>query len=66
MSRRDFADDSCTGCGASLDKALHYDKKNVVYEAGEYVGEGVDVIAFCGCGASTTIVFSVSPRAVAT
>ena len=61
MIRTELLDDRCCGCGTSLERAVRYERKDVVYESGEYAGEGVDVAAFCGCGATTTIAFSVSP-----
>jgi len=66
MSRRDFADDTCSGCGAPLDKALRYDKRAVTYVSGEFTGsDGLDVIVLCACGVRTRIAFSVDLRPAA-
>lgn len=51
-------------CGASLGQAIRYEREDVICQSGEYVGEGVEVTAFCGCGASRVVPWSVSPKEV--
>lgn len=65
MIRRDFLDDACGKCGKSLDQALSYEKRAVLYVSGEFAGsDGLNVIVTCTCGASTRVAFSVDlPRA---
>ena len=63
MIPSELHDNYCAGCGVSLDQALRYEREDVIYESGEYAGEpGVEVTAFCGCGTSTRIPFSVGAR----
>ena len=64
MIRRDLRDDRCSGCEASLEDVVDFERVGIIYGRGEFAGEpGVAVVAFCRCGMITIVPWSVSPKA---
>ncbi len=63
MIRAELYDDRCSACEARLSEADHFERVDVIYGRGEYEGEpGVAVLAFCRCGTTSVIPFSVNQR----
>ena len=66
MIRSEIRDDSCVGCGASLDRAEYLERHAVVFAKGEYAGEpGIVIVAECHCGITTVVPLSVDLRRAA-
>ena len=66
MIRTELRDDRCYGCGASLDQVVDFQREDVTYTSGEFIGEpGVAVVALCRCGLTSVIPFTVNPRRAA-
>ena len=66
MIRSEIRDDSCVGCGASLDRAEYVERHEVVFAKGEYAGaRGVVIVAECSCGHTSVIPLSVDLRRAA-
>ena len=66
MIRSEIRDDSCVGCGTSLNRAEYLERHAVVFAKGEFAGEpGTVIVAECHCGHTTVVPLSVDLRRAA-